>query len=230
MLLRGETPSMALSTVKFLYNVFAPLIMLVPYAAICLSDFNFESGAVFAVNDKCSEIGIVSTNNTDPFDNPFDNTFNYSFGLSDLTVAAAVTFTVSATNFVTPTPSGIASYGTLDISALSDNALRICGNGNQKCTTAAIRMYTTGTTGDGLWSVTEGYGLPITTTGGTTVGLNAAGAATAATFAIAPNKRTLSLADLSASSPMQIPLSVNFSDAAAASDYSTTVVIEYVTQ
>lgn len=161
-----------------------------------------------------------------------------SFGLTDVSrgtaqqpmtgvVAADVSFSVSNANFVTPSADGLASYGSLDVTALRDNALRICGAaGNQKCTQGEVRIYTTGVAGGGLWSDTEGYGLPITT-GATAIGLGAANAAAAGQVAIAGNKRVLKLADFTSAGSLQIPVAVDFTDAAAGS-YSTTLVVEYV--
>jgi hypothetical protein len=143
------------------------------------------------------------------------------------TVAAAVTFTVDVSNFQNAVPtSGVTSFGSLDVTALRDNALRVCGNGNQKCTSGTIRVYTSGTAGDGLWSDVEGYGLPIKT-GASVIGLGAANAVTASTTTFGANVRVLKLADFTSSPALVIPVSVDFTDAAAAS-YSSTLVVEYV--
>ena len=145
-------------------------------------------------------------------------------------VAANVTFRISTTNFSTPTPNGVSSYGTVDVTTITDNALRTCGAGGTKCTQAAIRVYTSGTTGGGLWSDIEGYGLPISTSGGATVGLNAGAAAIVSSISIPISMRVLHLSDFTSLPAFQIPFSVDFTNAAAASDYATTLVIEYITQ
>lgn len=145
------------------------------------------------------------------------------------TVTAAVTFSVSTANFVEPTnPIDSASYGSLDVTALRDNSLRVCGpNANQKCTTGAIRIYTTGTAGPGLWNTVEQYGLPITS-GADTIGLAPAGAYVKATAAIG-NKNILKLSDFTVAANIPIPVAVNFADAAAGT-YASTMVIEYLVQ
>lgn len=157
--------------------------------------------------------------------------FQYASGTQTIgaTIPAAVTFTLSTTNFTTPAPSDLASYGTLDVSALRDNNLRVCGaSGTAKCTLAGIRIYTTGTPQAGLWNADDEYGAPILT-GTKNIGLNVSGAAIVKTIAIAASKRNVRLADFVASGPYAIPISVDFSDAGAGS-YSSTLVVEYYLQ
>ena len=145
------------------------------------------------------------------------------------TVAAALTFEVSNSNFTSPvTFVGPVSYGTLDITALSDNALRACGPTNTtKCTSAALRLYTRGG-GAGVWNATDEYGAPITTAGNT-IGLEAAGAYTIKTIVVG-SKTRLKLSDFSAGgAAILVPISVDYSDAPAG-DYSSSLVVEYVLQ
>lgn len=145
------------------------------------------------------------------------------------TVAQNVTYTVDNAGFVTPpNPSGVASFGTLDISALRDNALRVCGtNGSTRCTTAALRLYSRGTPGPGLWNATNAYGLPITT-GTASVGLDQAGAAVLATLTLG-NRNVVRLRDFTTTPKFTVPVAADFDDAAAGS-YATTLVLEYVLQ
>lgn len=144
-------------------------------------------------------------------------------------VAEAVTFTVANGNFQNGTPAdGVVSFGSLDVTALRDNALRVCGTGNARCTTGKIRIYTSNAAGDGLWSATEGYGLPILT-GSNTIGQGAAGAVVVAEVAIAGNTRVLKLTNFTSAPALTIPVSVDFTDAAAAA-YSSTLVVEYVVE
>jgi hypothetical protein len=144
-------------------------------------------------------------------------------------VAAAVTFTVDGANFIAPqNPENSASYGTLDITSLRDNSLRQCGvGGTSRCTTGAIRVYTVGTAGSGLWNELEQYGLPISS-GTNTVGLDATAAFVAATANIGQTN-VLMLRHFNVGTKLQIPISVDFSDAASVS-YATTIVVEYVIQ
>ncbi len=144
------------------------------------------------------------------------------------TVAANVTFAVANDRFITPSPVGIASYGSLDVTALRDNDLRVCGpSGNARCTTAAVRVYTVGTAGAGLWSTVEGYGLPITSKSAV-IGLDVAGAVTAASVAVGSTK-VMKLTDFTASARLEVPISVDFTDAAAGS-YASKLVVEYFVQ
>jgi len=145
------------------------------------------------------------------------------------TVAPNVTYTVDNAGFVAPTdPSGVASFGKLDVKALRDNALRVCGtNGNTRCTTAALRLYTRGTPGAGLWNTVEAYGLPITS-GTANVGLDQGGAAVLATLTLG-NRRVVRLRDFTTTSTFPVPVAADFDDAAAGS-YATTLVLEYVLQ
>ena len=144
-----------------------------------------------------------------------------------ITIAPNVTFTVSNTNFKTPTPSGVASFGSLDLTAMLDNSLRVCGaTGNQKCVRALIRTYTTGQPGAGMWNTVEGYGLPITS-GGSVVGLLAAPAILASLDVTA--KRVVHLSDFTSTPTYPSPYAVDFTDAASGL-YATTLVLEYVLQ
>lgn len=142
-------------------------------------------------------------------------------------VAEKVSFIVLNKNFVTPISDGLASYGSLDVSTLSDNSLRVCGaDGVTRCTDALLRVYTTGTAGDGLWSQIEGVGLPITS-GSLKVGKDPAGAAVVATKKIDANARVIKLSDFTTATELKVPFVVNFTDSAAGT-YGTTLVVEYI--
>jgi len=144
-------------------------------------------------------------------------------------VAAAVTFTVDDTNFQAPQiPENSASYGSLDVTSLRDNSMRQCGSdGMTRCTIGAIRVYTSDTAGAGLWNDLEQYGLPITS-GTDTIGLDATAAFVAATADIGQTN-VLMLRHFNVGPKLQIPIVVDFSDAASG-NYSTTIVVEYVVQ
>ncbi len=126
--------------------------------------------------------------------------------------------------------SAVLDFGSLSISNLVDNNLKVCGtNGNQKCTHAFVRVYTTGTAGQGLWNSADGYGLPITvsmTAGQSlgTVGLNAGNAVTAQSVAISANKNVFRQSDFGATPSYQF--NIDFSNAGAG-DYATTLIVEY---
>jgi hypothetical protein len=147
-----------------------------------------------------------------------------------VTVTASTSMTINSSSFAVPTlTSSLLSFGTLGISALSDNNLALCGNaGNQHCSNAMIRIYTTGQSGAGLWNNAGGYGAPITAgfVGGTmqTVGLNEAGAAVLETYSIPTATNVMHLSNFTPVPTFQV--NVDFSNAGVGS-YQTTLVIEY---
>lgn len=141
-------------------------------------------------------------------------------------LGAALTFGMSDTRFSVPAVSNsLLDFGYLDLTALDDNSLKVCGlSGNTKCTQAVIRVYTTGKPGAGMWNP-DGYGQPLLANGLTT-GLNVAGAVTVATYTIPNSKHRLTLSDFSVTA---YNIASDFTDAGAGS-YSTTVVLEYALQ
>lgn len=144
------------------------------------------------------------------------------------TVAPKVTFVVATDNFVAPAPVDLASYGSLDVTDLRDNNLDVCGPaGTAACTTAVLRIYSSGTPGAGLWNAAKAYGLPIMT-GTNVIGLDAAGARVVATLALA-NKVTVKLKDFTTAARFQVPVAVDFGNAAAGA-YRSTLVVEYLLQ
>jgi hypothetical protein len=122
-----------------------------------------------------------------------------------------------------------ASYGSLKITTLKDNNLKVCGvGGNTKCGTALIRMYTTGTAGAGLYNAADGYGATISaglSTTRATVGLTSANSAVVQTYTIPANKNNIRETDFSPA-VMQYNVDVDFSNAGAGT-YTTTLVVEY---
>lgn len=169
--------------------------------------------------------------------------FNISTGSGSASSLAASALSSNQTITVTNSPSSnltvdnslfsvpaisstLLDFGFLSISALKDNNLKVCGaGGNQKCTTAFIRMYTTGTTGAGLYNTVDGYGAPITAGQSTlaVVGLGTAGAATMQSFTITSPKNVINLSDFT--NP-KYNVKIDFSNAGAGS-YSSTLVVEY---
>ena len=150
----------------------------------------------------------------------------FSFETSS-TVGIHLAFEIGDTEFIPPENpiDGILSFGKFSLSKLRDNNLKVCGeSGNKKCQFAAIRIYTTGTPGEGYWNTDENYGLPIKT----------------GDFALphlAENALYLEEIDLSSIRVLKlshfsdavksIPINIDFSDAAFG-DYSTEIVIDYV--
>jgi hypothetical protein len=138
---------------------------------------------------------------------------------------------VDSSEWIMPTVSNnVVDFGFLAISGLTDNNLRVCGNGRQRCTSAQIRMYTTGVNGAGVWNEEDQWGAPITASlAGTeptgTVGLDVAGAAVLQSVAIPANMRILRLADFVPAPRYNVK--ADFTEAGAGT-YTTTVVLEYV--
>jgi hypothetical protein len=140
------------------------------------------------------------------------------------TVVESVIFVLSNSNFVLPTTlTGIVSYGSLDVTAIYDNRLRVCGtDGKTRCKKAALRIFTRGN-GAGFWNADDLYGAPILTKGNN-IGLEVAGAYTVKSIDIT-NKRVVKLADFGGKLP--IPISIDFNDAPYG-DYSTTLIVQYL--
>jgi hypothetical protein len=145
-------------------------------------------------------------------------------------VAENVTFTVN-TSGISPILTGdVLDIGTLAITALDSNKLKICGSdGKQKCGQAIIRIYTQALVAwpgvDGFVNTSDGYGVPVTagkTTANLPVGLTAANSANVQTYAIPNNDNRLTLSDFPTPT---YKLASDFSNAGAGS-YSMTVVIE----
>lgn len=143
---------------------------------------------------------------------------------------AATTFTLDNSGFAAPTPmsNGVMNFGTLQVSGLFDNSLRVCGTGgNQKCGNALIRIFTTGVAGAGLFNAVDNFGAPLTatlTTTPLTVGLLVANAAVMQTLSIPANKSVVRLSDFSPA-PVYTFRS-DFTNAGAGS-YTTNIVVEY---
>ncbi len=155
-----------------------------------------------------------------------------AMGTQPVTVINApnTSMTLDNSKFNIPIVSNIVlNFGSLAVSGLFDNNLDVCGpNNNQRCNTALIRTYTTGTAGPGVYNVYDGYGTPLTvnSTGSAvqTVGLEVANAIIMQSFAINTSRHTVNLGDFGAA-PIYFYNS-DFTDAGAGA-FSTTIVIEY---
>lgn len=141
-----------------------------------------------------------------------------------------VRFNVDTSKMVVPVISNtMLEFGKAELSELHDNNLSVCGsNGSTKCTSAYVRMYTTGKPGAGVWNSADGgYGMPIyanmTGTPRLTVGLNAANAAIVQKITIGGNKHVLNLNDFPTAA---YEMRADFTEAGAGT-YSATLVIEY---
>jgi hypothetical protein len=145
-----------------------------------------------------------------------------------VTNAASSSMTLDKDSFIVPVITDqILDFGFLQLTDLKDNNLKVCGtNGNQKCNTALIRMYTTGVAGAGLYNGADGYGAPIEAGQSSlvSVGLGSANAAIMQSISIPSNKNVMKLSDFT--NP-KYNVKIDFSNAGAGS-YSTTLVVEYV--
>lgn len=142
--------------------------------------------------------------------------------------AASVTFTLNAATFTAGTFTGnTLSLGSFTITALRDNNLKVCTpGGTTKCTTAILRVYSTGTV-TGFVNTTDGtYGAPIFTSGlnpTTALVLATPGTPIDQINGMATTKHTVNLADFS--TPTHTVTS-DFTDAGSG-NYSVTFVVEY---
>jgi hypothetical protein len=143
------------------------------------------------------------------------------------TNAASVNFSIDVSNLGASGFTGnILNLGSINLSNIDDNNLKICGTGNQKCNQAVIRVYTTGVIA-GFVNTADSYGAPLfagNLNPSTEVGLNIAGAVQTQVISIANNKNRLRMSDFP--SPTY-GITSNF-DNAGAGNYSATVVVEYV--
>lgn len=142
--------------------------------------------------------------------------------------SASTSMTVSTTGFIVPKiTNAVLNFGNLQVLQLFDNNLDLCGTaGNQKCTTALIRMYTTGTPLAGLYNSTDNVGMPILaglTQPLSTVGLAVANANILQTYKIPSTQHVMALSDFP--SPTYL-VNSDFTQAGAGT-YSTTLVLEY---
>ena len=138
--------------------------------------------------------------------------------------------TIDSSSLVAPTiTNDLLEFGSLTVTRLRDNDLKVCGaNGKQKCGTAVIRIYTTGSAGAGLYNSADSYGAPITAGLGSArapVGLGPTQSAIVHTYTIPSNRNSIR-ETLFVPQPMTYNVSVDFTDAGAGT-YSTTLVVEY---
>lgn len=144
------------------------------------------------------------------------------------TNAASVSFTINVSNFAATGFTGdTLNLGSVALSTIDDNSLKVCGAGsNQKCTQAVIRVYTTGSV-SGFVNTADAYGAPVhagSLNPGSAVGLNTAGAVQVQVVSIAANKNRLKIADFPTPT---YNVTSDFSNAGAG-NYNMNFVVEYV--
>jgi hypothetical protein len=144
-------------------------------------------------------------------------------------LAASSTFAISTTNFVVPAvTNAVLDFGTIAVTAASTNKLKLCGpGGNQKCTRALLRIYTTTAAGAGFWNGVDGYGAPMTAglTGALqAVALGQVNAVIVHSYTIPGNRNTVKLTDFSPTPTFSFM--GDFTDAGEGA-YSTTIAVEF---
>jgi len=145
-----------------------------------------------------------------------------------VTMAPSTSMTLDNTSFTAPTiTNGVMDFGSLKVSALSDNNLKVCGaGGTTACGTALIRLFTQGVSGAGIFNAADNLGAPLTASLTTplSVGLLVANAAVMQTFTIPATKKVVRLADFSPAPNYN--MKADFTNAGAGT-YTTTIVVEY---
>lgn len=141
-------------------------------------------------------------------------------------LAPSATFTVNATG-ISPVESGeTLNIGTAVITALSTNALNVCGTGSQKCNRAAIRVYSqplvAAPTLAGLVNVADNYSAPVSVNGTLNVGLGSTNSAIVEEIVIPSNLNRLRISNFT---QLSNSFSADFSNAGAGS-YQMVLVIE----
>lgn len=142
-----------------------------------------------------------------------------------VTVANNVQFTIDSSQFAIPanTAADTLSFGSITVTTLRDNNLKVCGsNGTTQCSQAIIQAHTVGSPGAGVWNTVDGFGAPLSS-GGSVVGLGNTNAAILETYSIGSNTHVVHLNNFSTPT---FSFSADFSNADVGS-YSTTLVIEY---
>jgi hypothetical protein len=161
--------------------------------------------------------------------------------------AGVIAFTLDQTNLaVSPSFSGVTlNLGSLVLSNIDDNTLKVCGvGGNSRCTQAVIRIYNTNAPADALPSTStiagfvnvddaaDLYGVPVyagSLNPSTALPYGAAGSVVVQTVSIPGNKKRLRLADFGAVGTRTYDVSADFSNAGSG-QYKMRLVVEYVLQ
>lgn len=131
----------------------------------------------------------------------------------------------------------ILHFGHIALTAVTANDLTVCGvGGDEQCTRARIRTYTTGVAGAGFWNAVGGYGAPLSVEqtivpfksieAYSIVGLGSANAAIMTTLDISLLS-TLTLNDFYPGAFGEYDFRSDFTNAGAGT-YSTEIVMEVV--
>lgn len=143
--------------------------------------------------------------------------------------AAAVTFTINAAGLTGGSFTGdTLSLGSFTVTALKDNNLKVCApGGTTKCTTAILRVYTTGATA-GFINTSDSpvYGNPVYTTGDnptTALPLNTPGISLDTISGMPVSKHKVNLSDFT---PTTFSVTSDFVNGGSGL-YSMVYVVEY---
>lgn len=143
--------------------------------------------------------------------------------------APSVTFTLNTATLTGGAFTGnILSMGAVTVSALKDNNLKLCGGGgNQKCTTAILRVYTTGSVA-GFVNTSDSpqYGVPVFVSGlnpATALVIGSPGVNVDQVTGIPSSKHTIQLSDFA---PTTYNVTSDFSNAGSGT-FQMTFVVEY---
>jgi hypothetical protein len=156
--------------------------------------------------------------------------------------SVSITYTNAAASSFSLTPGAITTsptvsmdglslnFGNISIGDIDDNSLKKCttvgqesSNGNQKCNTAIIRVYSPSGGADGVFcNAVDAYCVPMNADAGT-FGVGVANAKTVLTHSIPGNVNRLRSSQFASTS---WPLAVDISNAGSG-DYAATVIIEY---
>jgi len=147
------------------------------------------------------------------------NSSTVTYTDADTTVFTVNTTSLGATGFTGTT----LNLGKIALAAISDNNLEVCGtNGTTQCTTAVVRVYTTGSIA-GFVNTAGSYGAPVYSGTTTPVGLTVANAVVLKSVNLPATKHAVIPTDFPAAN---YTITSDFSNAGAGS-YSMTFVIEY---
>lgn len=137
-------------------------------------------------------------------------------------LAGSTIMQMSNVGFSVPAISNeLLDFGNLAITEMRSNDLRKCGvNGNQKCSKALFRVYTTAA-GEGFWNTADAYGVPLLVND-LTVGLNTTGAVVTHMIELG-NKNVSRLSDFD---EVSFNIDGDFYNAGAGT-YGTTIHVEF---
>lgn len=202
-------------------------ILLLLFLVSCGKNNNSDSILTERLNDPYipvaqAKILITQNNGVVKFNllnfNAYAQTANVTYVL-----APSSTLTINATGLSPILNGDVLDIGSLTITDVSTNNLRVCGG--LKCNQAALRVYTQELSGfaglSGMVNTTDGYSVPVTTNLAS-VGLSSVNAANLQVISIPTNKNRIRLSDFT---NLTHEFEADFSNAGVGS-YQMVLVIE----